>query len=177
MTASITEFGRVYEDHVDRVYAFLAYRASDRATAEDLTQLSFERALRAWTQFDPSRGSELTWLLAIARNLLADHYRRASNRLPAIDADSLGEDELPVLAGPETHHAGSPQLLAALAQLGEREREVIALRFGGDLDANGIAHVLGLTPGNVHQILSRSLRRLRALLEQDGASPQALVAA
>jgi RNA polymerase sigma factor (sigma-70 family) len=174
---SNTDFGPVYEDHVDRLYAFLAYRVADRATAEDLTQLTFERALRAWAQFDPQRGSELTWLVAIARNVLADHFRRAVNRFPALDADALLDSELPILPGPEAQHAGSPELVAALAQLAEREREVIALRFGGDLDAAGIAHVLGMSPANVHQILSRSLRRLRTLLEQKAAAARALAAA
>ena len=167
MTCSNTDFGRVYQQHVDRLYAFLVYRVADRATAEDLTQLTFERALRAWAQFDPQRGSEITWLMAVARSVLADHFRRAVNRVRTRDPESIAESELPVLPGPEVQHSGSPELAAAVARLSEREREVIALRFGGDLDAAGIAHLLGLTPANVHQILSRSLRRLRAILEQD----------
>ena len=68
-----TAFARVYEENVWRVYGFLAYRVRSRDLAEDLTQTTFERALRAWPRFDPRRASEATWLLAIARNLLIDH--------------------------------------------------------------------------------------------------------
>src|SRR5579864_9207962 len=75
MTDRATNFGRVYEDHVWRVYGFLAYHLRDRDLAEDLTQTTFERALRAWSRFDPRRGSEAAWLLAIARNALVDHHR------------------------------------------------------------------------------------------------------
>ena len=57
MNRGQADFARVYDDHVWRVYGFLAYRVRDRAVAEDLTQSTFERALRAWSRFDPRRAS------------------------------------------------------------------------------------------------------------------------
>lgn len=161
MSGRQTDFARVYEEHVWRVYAFLAYRLRDRHAAEDLTQATFERALRAWSRFDPTRASESTWLLAIARNLLIDHHRRdRSSRLEPID-----EQRAPMVPGPDERFAASPELVGALAQLSDRDREVIALRFGGDLTGPEIAELLELTLANVQQILSRSLRKLRGLLE------------
>jgi Sigma-70, region 4 len=59
-----------------------------------------------------------------------------------------------------------PRLRAALESLGQRDREIVALRFGGDLAGPEIAALTGLSLANVQQILSRSLRRLRAELEQ-----------
>jgi RNA polymerase sigma factor (sigma-70 family) len=168
MNRAQSEFARVYDDHVWRVYGFLAYRLRDRETAEDLTQATFERALRAWSRFDPRRASESTWLLTIARNLLIDHQRRGrADRLDAIDARVL-----PTAPGPERRLVGSPELIEALTHLGDREREILALRFGGDLTGPEIAELLGLTLANVQQIISRSLRRLRALLEEDGAAAE-----
>ncbi|MEA2231827.1 MAG: Sigma-70, region 4, partial [Solirubrobacteraceae bacterium] len=49
---------------------------------------------------------------------------------------------------------------------GAREREIIALRFGGDLTGPEIAEATGLRLANVQQILSRSLRRMRAVIEE-----------
>jgi RNA polymerase sigma factor (sigma-70 family) len=164
MNRAQPEFGRVYDDHVWRVYGFLAYRVRDRETAEDLTQATFERALRAWSRFDPRRASESTWLLTIARNLLIDHQRRDRSA----PTDRIDERALPSVPGPETRLSGSPALLGALAQLGEREREILALRFGGDLTGPEVSEILGLTLANVQQITSRSLRRLRVLLEGEG---------
>src|SRR6516225_2157460 len=69
------DFAGVYEEHVWRVYGFFAYRLDSRADAEDLTQQTFERALRAWGRYDETRAGVATWLLAIARNLLIDHLR------------------------------------------------------------------------------------------------------
>ena len=160
--ASQADFARVYEEHVWRVYGFLAYRLRDRDVAEDLTQTTFERALRAWSRFDPRRASESTWLIAIARNLLIDHHRRdRSDRVEEID-----ERVLPAVPGPEERLAASPELVEALTHLGERDREVVALRFGGDLTGPEIATLMDLSLANVQQILSRSLRKLRTVLEE-----------
>jgi RNA polymerase sigma-70 factor (ECF subfamily) len=54
-----------------------------------------------------------------------------------------------------------------LEQLGQREREILAMRFGADLAASDIADLTGLTASNVHQIVSRSLRRLREVAQRD----------
>ena len=159
------EFSRVYEEHVWTVYGFLAYRTRNQATAEDLTQATFEHALRAWSRFDPRKGSHRTWLLTIARNLMIDHHRRDRSSRVAVD-----EGMLPPVAGPEERPMASHEIAEALSQLGDRDREVIALRFGGDLTGPEIAEVLGLTLANVQQILSRSLRKLRAILDETGSS-------
>jgi RNA polymerase sigma factor (sigma-70 family) len=160
MSRTQSSFARVYDEHVWRVYGFLAYRLNDRATVEDLTQATFERALRAWSRFDPRRASERTWLLSIAHNLLIDHARRDRSAL----TDPIDERSTEALAGPEERIGGSPELLEALSQLSQRERELLALRFGGDLTGAEIARITGLSLANVQQITSRSLRTLRSLL-------------
>jgi RNA polymerase sigma factor (sigma-70 family) len=164
MQSEQLNFARVYDEHVWRVYGFLAYRLGDRDTAEDLTQATFERALRAWSRSIGAGPRESTWLLAIARNLLIDHYRRdKSTRTEPIE-DYMA----PAMPGPEERLTTSPELVSALARLSDRDREVLALRFGGDMTGPEIAHLLNLTLANVQQILSRSLRKLRGLLDESG---------
>src|ERR671917_2523930 len=72
------DFERLYEQEAQGLFAFLAYRTGDRALAEDLLADTFERALRSRARFNPRRGSQKTWLYAIALNLLRDHARRAA---------------------------------------------------------------------------------------------------
>jgi len=159
-------FTDVFDEHVWSVYGFFAYRCGTRDDAEDLTQATFERALRAWGRFDPKRSQPRTWLMAIARNQLIDFYRRdRSKSQVGLGEPGAREEELPALAGPEEDLGLSPDLAAALARLGDRERELLALRFGGDMSGPEIADELGLSLANVQQILSRALRRLRAELE------------
>jgi RNA polymerase sigma factor (sigma-70 family) len=158
-------FAKVFDEEVWHVYGFFGYRVRSRELAEDLTQTTFERALRAWSRFDPTRASARTWLLSIARNLLIDHFRRqgATHTEPLLEGDAgdaqVGGTEV------EPHIGVSPELEAALATLGGRERELIALRYGGDLSGPEIAEITGLTLSNVQQLLSRSLRRLRVEIE------------
>ena len=149
------------------LYAFFAYRLGSRADAEDLTQETLERALRAWARYDPARASPRTWLLAIARNLLIDHYRASANRhtLSLVDEPDIEAAHV------EPEFGLDPDLAAALRRLPEREREIIALRFGADLTGPEIAALTGLSLANVQQILSRSLRRLRAELEGPAVPP------
>ena len=163
--AARQEIAELYEEHVWGVYGFFGYRVGSRADAEDLTQLTFERALRAWSRFDPNRASARTWLMSIARNLLIDHYRRdRSTRQEPIE-DHLSRREL---ISEDAEVGLSPDLSAALEELGERERELIALRFGGELTGPEIAEFTGLSLANVQQILSRALRKIRAKLEEGG---------
>lgn len=158
----------VYRGNVTAVYAFFSYSV-DSSTAEELTAATFERVVRSWRRFDASRGSVTVWVLAIARNILTDHYRRRRHRAgPSLD-------EFPALAGnlvAVEDAAGSwldiDAVLGWLAELPPRERQVLGLRYGADLSAQEIAGCLDLSEANVQQIASRGLRRLRTTAEAPG---------
>ena len=103
--------------------------------------------------------------MSIANNLLIDHYRRdRTTRQEPIEDHLSG----PELSAEDPDMGLSPDLAYALEQLGQRERELIALRFGGELTGPEISELTGLTLANVQQILSRSLRKIRATLEEAG---------
>ena len=70
------------------------------------------------------------------------------------------------LAAPAISSSVPALALRAIASLGPREREIIALRFGGELSGPEIAEAMGLTLANVQQILSRSLRRMRVVMDE-----------
>lgn len=163
------DFAAAYDEHVWEVFGFLGYRVRDRHLAEELTQQTFEKALRAWPRFDPDRAPLGAWLIAIARNVLIDHRRREGT-IPRTRPDEVPEVDW----GTESLQASlgmSPDLASALESLDEQQRELIALRFGADLTARQVADVTGLSLANVQQILSRSLRKLRAQLEQGPGMP------
>jgi RNA polymerase sigma-70 factor (ECF subfamily) len=163
------DFEQAYDDNLSRVFAFFAYRLTSRHDAEDLTQQTFERALKAWERFDPRRAAVSTWLIAIARNLLIDHHRAQPAAGPSQPLDSVDPGALPKAEGDYAGLGLEPELANALATLAERDREILALRFGADLTGPEIAEMTGLSLANVQQIISRSLRRLREILDGDGA--------
>lgn len=163
-------FANVYDENVWRIYGFFGYRVSSRLDAEDLTQQTFERALNAWDRFDPAKARVETWLAAIARNLLIDHYRQdRSTSERSLTDGSVSEAELGSEPATGDDLGLDPELDAALWTLDERSRELVALRYGGDLTGPEIAELTELSLANVQQILSRALRHLRAELERGPA--------
>ncbi|HEV2998531.1 MAG TPA: sigma-70 family RNA polymerase sigma factor [Solirubrobacteraceae bacterium] len=152
-------FERLFEEHAERLFAFLAYRTGNRVLAEDLLSETFERVLRSRRRFDPRRGSERRWLYTIALNLLRDHARRQVHENSLLQGVGA---ETPQSSDSGLDAVGSrDELTRALALLSDDEREAIALRFGADLKLREVAHVLGEGESAVEGRIYRGLRKLR----------------
>jgi RNA polymerase sigma-70 factor (ECF subfamily) len=162
------DVARLYEDHAQDLFAFLAYRTGDRALAEDLLADTFERVLTARRGHDARRGSVKTWLYAIALNLLRDHLRRAGaerralerTRVPVVAGSDAGADDARFAQVDDRDQIGG-----ALQALPEDEREALALRYGADLGMREIARVLDEPLTTVEGRVRRGLRRLRDEVE------------
>jgi RNA polymerase sigma-70 factor, ECF subfamily len=155
-----TDFERLYEEHAQALYGFLAYRTGDRAVAEEVLGEAFEKALRSRRRFDPNRGSAKTWLYSIALNCLRDRWRRAESEARAVDrvaAGAVGEVDDGALERVEERDS----LARAMAALSAEEREAVALRFGGELTGPEMAKLLGEKLTTVEGRLYRALRKLR----------------
>jgi len=138
-------------------------RLDDEALAQDLTAATFEQAL-AHLDSLRSPGAFGGWLFRIARNELAQHYRR---RRPHVSLEAVAgqPDDAPLVEAQVERNAELARLLAAVRALPQREQEIIGLKFLGGLNNKQIGQAMGLRAGNVAVILYRSLRRLRDLLE------------
>ena len=150
------DFEALYRAARDDLFAYAATLLRDRASAEDVTAAAFERAYRRQSAFDPRRGSERAWLFGIARHAALDELRRRSRHatLAADPPDTFADD----FAGAAVDRTA---LVAALATLAVRDREVIALRFHAGLDTAEVAEVLGTTPTNAGTLLHRAMTKLR----------------
>jgi RNA polymerase sigma factor (sigma-70 family) len=155
------DFERLYAEHADALFAFLAYRTGDRALAEDLLSDTFERALRARARFDRRKGSEKTWLYSIALNLLRDRARREAAERRALERSSAGHASSPVARGSEDTVGDRDAVDRALAVLSPEEREAIALRYGAELTVPEIARVTHEPLTTVEGRVYRALRKLR----------------
>ena len=148
----------VYREEMPRVFNYFRYRGFDRATAEDLTLATFEKAWRARDRYRRDRAAVPTWLLAIARNTATDHLRRARLSVP-LEEESLRDEETPETQA--LREAQSRRLRALLAELPERERELLALKYGAEATNRAIATITGLGESNVGTILHRTIGTLR----------------
>jgi RNA polymerase sigma-70 factor (ECF subfamily) len=157
-------FVQHYREYLPRVLNYVRLRVDEEALAQDLTALTFERALsRLSTLRD--EGAFGGWLFRIAHNVVGSYYRHRRLDLPLEGAANCphpdGSPEMQVVQSEELE-----ALRAALALLSEREREIIRLRFFAGLTNRAIGRIMGLREGNVAVILYRALRRMRRWMQE-----------
>jgi RNA polymerase sigma-70 factor, ECF subfamily len=155
-----------YAAYGQLVYSYARFHLPSADAAEDVTADTFFKVFQAESRYDPARGNPKVWILRIARNTLRDHLRRSRVRrhLPLGGMRDLVSDA----PSPEERILWEEQvglLLAALAEQSERDRELIALRYGSGLDTGQISEVLGIREGTVRTRLWRALQKLRSALE------------
>jgi RNA polymerase sigma-70 factor (ECF subfamily) len=155
----------VYREELPRVYSFFRYRVRGRALAEDLTSTTFEKAWRARHRYRRDRASVGTWLLAIARNVAIDHFRRSRPEVPLEDG-AVRDTTTP--ESEAVRRADERRLGALLASLPARERELVALKYGAGATNRAIAKTTGLSESNVGTILHRTVGALRAAWDEGG---------
>jgi RNA polymerase sigma factor (sigma-70 family) len=160
-------FGKLYDAFFPRVYNYFAYRVTSREEAEDLTALVFEKVISHYVQFDPARGSFENWIFGIARNALSNQRRTDARRPQAELDEAIEDDRQPAPAELVLQQEELARLKLYLNRLNERDRELLALRYGASLSQRKTAELLNMTETNVGVALSRALRRLRHFFESD----------
>jgi RNA polymerase sigma-70 factor (ECF subfamily) len=166
-------FERLFRDCARDVHGYAIALLGDRAGAEDVTALAFERLYGARKRLDRTRGTPRAWLFSIARNAALDELRRrrrhGAGRLEPERAES--PDSGHQLAAGQTRQADPAEAIeqaerratvhAALLELPLREREVVLLKFHGQLTNVELARVLGISESNAGTRVHRALTRLR----------------
>jgi RNA polymerase sigma factor (sigma-70 family) len=154
-------FEALYRSSRDDVYAYVATLLRDRAAAEDVTALAFERAYRRRRTFDRRRGEERAWLFGIARNAALDELRRRQRlaRMAVEPQDTSAPDAV-AEDGAEVALRRTA-VSAALATLSAREREIVALKFHAGMSNAELARVLGISESNAGTLLYRTMEKLR----------------
>jgi len=152
--ADPARFEELYDRYVHRVFGFVSRRVGNRATAEDITSAVFEQALASLPKFEWRGVPFAAWLIRIAANALADHWRRTARE----GGDAVAEM-------PEQGETDAIEQRAILFQLVGRlpdlQRRVIELRFGEEKSIRDIAAALQRTEGAVKQLQLRALENLR----------------
>lgn len=164
-------FGQLYDRYADLVYRYICYRVGQPALAEDLTSETFLRALRSIAGYQMQGKDFGAWLVTIARNLIADHYKSSRYRLELSTAELTDIPSQPV-AGPEQQvldAISNEALLAAVARLNPEQQECIALRFLQGLSVSETAQLMGKREGAIKALQFRAIRALARLVPVDAS--------
>lgn len=160
-------FGDLYDRYVDMVFRYIHFRIGSREQAEDLTSETFVRALRRIGSVTWQGRDFGAWLVTIARNLIADHYKSARYRLEIPTADMIDADR--AQDGPENYILDamtSATLIEAVKQLTGEQQECIVLRFLQGLSVTEVAEVMGKNDGAIKALQYRAVRALARLLPE-----------
>lgn len=152
-------FGKLYDHFVKKIYNYIYYRTYRRDLSEDLTSLTFLKALEKLGTFKPDRGTFSAWLYRIAHNALMDHFRQKKGQM------SL--DDIKEVAGKADVEADADnrvkweKLKPFLEKLSPREKDIILMRVWDGLSYKEIGDVLGSSEASCKMAYSRAVRYLR----------------
>jgi RNA polymerase sigma factor (sigma-70 family) len=156
-----------YNTEMPGLFGYLFYQTQDRQLAQDITAATCLQALERLGQYDPRRSKLKNWIFGIARNQLRDHLRSQRRQPPHIAlADAV--DDLATDEGLELDYDRREEFLEVISHLdtlSEREREVMALRYGSGLSNAEIASMLKLSNNHVAVLISRAIGRLKERVE------------
>jgi RNA polymerase sigma-70 factor (ECF subfamily) len=164
-------FAQIYHRYLETVFRFVYFRVGNRQQAEDLTAETFVRALKrigsvTW------QGRDLgAWLVTIARNLVADHFKSGRYRLEVPTGDVLDADRED--RGPEgrpelvvLNRITNDALLKAVGRLNPEQQECIRLRFLQGLSVAETAQAMRKNEGAIKALQYRAVRALHRLLPE-----------
>ncbi|MGH7904552.1 MAG: RNA polymerase sigma factor [Candidatus Dormibacteraceae bacterium] len=166
MAGAKPPFEDLYRDYLNRIYAYVRAQVGAAAEAEDVTAQAFMNAYRAYDRFQPLAETPSAWLFRIARNAALDHHRRAQVQArvgralaaepePSADPAALAEERIRYR-----------DLMAIVATLPERQREVVSLRHAGGFSFREVGELMGCTEDAAKMLHHRALRALRARLAE-----------
>ena len=171
-------FAELYDFYLPRIYGFIARRVGERAVAEDLTAMTFERALGTLRRGDFRNESFGGWLYRVASNAIVDHVRsdRRTVRLGGGDGvagDDSGAEDRDIRLGDEAATSAFAAAIdrdvvrRALLRLPEAQRRLLVLKFFDGLELDELCTALGCSRPTFAVKLHRALRALRAAVAQE----------
>lgn len=163
-------FDELYNHFFPIIYNLIYVRVKNSSVADDIVSDTFLKAFKSLSSFDSKKASFSTWLSRIAMRTLTDYYRWQGHRQGNVEWDDVLSPAAPEHEEPEKQYLaaeGRKDLLLALDKLSERERQIIEMKFWGDMSNKEIAETLELSASNVGVILHRAIGQLKKILGRE----------
>ena len=160
-------WARLYEEYFPKIYRYIVLRVQNRTEAEDLAEQVFLKALESSPSFKWRGAPVSAWLFRIARNQVIDYWRTdKSKRMLPVDESLISGAIEPEEAA--ERNSDIQLMIQAVGQLTQAQRDVIELRFAGELSTAEVAKILGKSQGAVKVLQHSALSSLRRKLSDWG---------
>ncbi len=166
MEADRPPFEEVYREYLGRIYAYVRAQVGAAADAEDITAQVFMNAYQAYARFEPRNTTPSAWLFRIARNATLDHFRAYGRRerlRRTVEHQPVAEEDPAAQAEERIQYRA---LLAHVAKLSERQRDVITLRHSG-LRFDEVGKLMRCSEDAAKMLYHRALRALRDSVDRE----------
>ncbi|MDP2920380.1 MAG: sigma-70 family RNA polymerase sigma factor [Dehalococcoidia bacterium] len=158
-------FAALYESHYGRIYRYVVVKIGRRVEAEDMTQQVFVKAYKSIASYQMQGAPFSAWLFRIAHNQIVDYIRRVSKRPTILLDESL---PIPGTSDPQGEvelKLNFEQVVEATRQLTKAQREVVSLRFAGEMSISEVAATMGKSEGAIKALQHSAIRALRKTLK------------
>lgn len=152
------DWREVYDQLLPRVFHFFFYKVGDQFLAEELTAITFEKAWISREKYKRDLGAFQFWLFGIAQKVAADHFRKNKNETSLDEVNPISNQKVEKEIESK---ADAERLASILKILSKRERSLVSLKYGAELNNREIARQTGLSESNVGTILFRAVTKLR----------------
>lgn len=151
-----------YEQYKNKIFVYFLYRVNfNRTIAEDLTSEVFLKALDHFDSFEQTRSFQ-SWIFAIAHNHLVNHYRVAHRETELLEDQFIVTGEFEQIDQKQELQ----RIFSAINTMSDSDKEVLLLRFVDQLSNTEISALLEKDEGAIRTKMSRSLAKLRDILQQ-----------
>ncbi|MBX3055920.1 MAG: sigma-70 family RNA polymerase sigma factor [Anaerolineae bacterium] len=164
----IQAFTELYEHYFPRVYKYVYYRVGERTATEDLVSTIFLKIVEQIDSYRERNGEFSPWLFRIAHNVVVDYYRKKARSEVPLEESVLEISTTRFTERQVIDQLSDEDILAKIALLGNREREIIGLKFGAGLGNSQIANLLNVSENHVAVILYRAMKKLRQGISEEG---------
>lgn len=154
-------FAHLYEYYISPIFRFVYFRVKDYSDAEDLTQTVFLKAWNALSDYKQKKNPFSSWLYAIARNTVIDHWKKKKDwKISELGRETIKDDKRPIYDLIEEEE-DFRTIKEAIGLLTEDQQEVIILRFIEGLSNKEIAEITKKSEESVRQLQSRAIKTLK----------------
>ncbi|MBU1203027.1 RNA polymerase sigma factor [Patescibacteria group bacterium] len=155
-------FGQLYDKYFQKIYRFIYYKTSHKETSEDLTSLTFSKALEKIQSFDTSSSFFSAWLYKIARNNLIDYYR-SNKETTSLEENFMTYDDKK-LEENISQKQELEKITEKLDSLSPQQKEIIIMRVWNELSYKEISQIVGKSEGSCKMTFSRAIKQLKLSL-------------
>ncbi|MDO4868836.1 MAG: RNA polymerase sigma factor [Bacillota bacterium] len=165
------QFEEFYTTYYNQVVSYICRKVSDRNIAEDLAGDIFLKCYKSFDRFNEAKGSARAWIFTITNNRLKNYYRdrKSEVHIDAMESFDIADDQDVAKEIEDAMRLEEIRqfLDREIARLDSVKRQILLMRYYDEMSSNEIAEAMGMSPGNVRVILTRTLKKIKVGADDD----------